>query len=262
MIYSRDVNEHLARCAEPVQQRFALDCAERAIALALRREESSMAAATHHREQLALKRGHVLHGSPDAAAMIALLNAHFEERDSRPDSESAPYDGALCWALDVESSALESAKETAFEAASYTDGRGIRRHPRPAFARLHREFYSENEQQWQLRRLGWLQTLPPEALWSAPESDAPPLARLDFDMAAFLADTLQAQRALPVAERTAFLGEVGSMLDHDGCWSLEVPVLGLVSIVYSPRRLDAPARYTVTVRDEDHPAPFVAVRKA
>lgn len=186
-----------AGSSEPVLRRFALDCAQRVVDSQPR---------SPLRPHLAAQRGHLSAGHPDAAEVRALLEAVWE----RDDLDEASTVG---FALDNGSPAVEVARETANEAAQDA---GMRARPGDGPA-LPVFFLSDNEQLWQARRLAWLRTLPPEALWQG-DDHAPLNARLDFDPEATLGATLETTG--PHAAR------VLALLDGD-VWSVLLDAQGL-----------------------------------
>ncbi|MCY0992002.1 hypothetical protein OV203_32995 [Nannocystis sp. ILAH1] len=204
MHYGDDVDLLLAKTPEQVLQRFALDCAERAIAISLRGEGLSTATAGLLRVELEQKRLHVTTGSPDRAAMLELLEAHQQISDRLPDGETDGCDEAVCAALDVSLPVAEAAREAA---------RGVvlgawHEPPRHEFIRAQRFFHSDNEEFWQLRRLKWLTSLAADALWRFEESSAPAETRIHFDAQQALESCLQRERALPTARRERLLAEI------------------------------------------------------
>lgn len=251
MHYAAGVRELLGQSTEPVLQRFALDCAERALSAAQRNGRLPDDYAKILREKLALKRQHLTQGTPDRATMMALLDAHFVERDARPQSDGLGFDGAVCWALDVENSVAEATKEAASDAASGV-GWDVRRsgcHRNQSF------FWSDNEELWQTRRLTWLGSLPESTLWDFDEADAAPQTRLDFNPEAVLEAMLAKQRAVPLRGRVRVLAECQGMLDDD-CWAVSLTQLAVLTTAHSRKRLGEPSVIELRVRDEDVPAPF------
>jgi hypothetical protein len=202
------------------------------------------------RAKLALKRQHVLTGQPDRDGMIALLNAHFEQRDARSSDETMGSDGAVCWALDVENPIRAATIEAADESAA-----GIAWElPRRAFHHNQSFFVHDNEDHWQLRRLAWLSSLADDELWHVAEHTAPVDACLTWDPTATLEVYLRFERSKPAAQRELVHAMVEAMLDHD-CWSVMIPSLGLLTIVHG-RELNRGMACQLRVRDDDLPAPF------
>jgi hypothetical protein len=224
MHYGDDVDLLLARTPERVLQRFALDCAERAIAICLRREGLSTATAGLLRVELEQKRLHVTTGSPDHAAMLELLEAHYSLSDQLPDGETACCDEAVFAALNVSLSGPEAAREAA---------RGVvlgawYKPPRHEFIRAQRFFHADNEEFWQIRRLKWMTSLAADALWRFEESSAPAETRFDFDAQQALESCLQRERALPVQRRERLLAEIVVHYEFD-TWVVDIPELGVVT---------------------------------
>lgn len=251
MHYTSDVQKLINQSSEPVLQRFALDCAERAMRAAQRTGHLPDDYAEVLRGKLSLKRQHLTQGTPDREAMMALLAAHFVERDARPKSDGLGFDGAVCWALDVESSVAEATREAASDASTGV-GWDVRRagcHRNQAF------FWSDNEDLWQARRLTWLGSRLESILFHLDEADAAPETRLDFNPEAALEAMLAQQRALPVEERVPVLAEIQGMLDDD-CWAVILVEPAVVTIAHSPKRQGEPSVVELRVRDENVPAPF------
>lgn len=254
MHYITDVTALLDASSEPVQQRFALDCAERALRAAIRTGRLPEDYAEILRAKLALKRTHLTEGAPDRAEMMALLEAHFVERDARPQTDGLGFDGAVCWALDVESPVVEAAREAASE-ASMGVGWEV---PRAGAHRNQAFFFSDNEDQWQLRRLRWLSAAPEGALFHLEEGWAAPETRLDFNPEEALEAVLAEQRVLPAARRAPLVAEVLAMLD-EGCWAVALADPPVLTIAHSRRPREVGAVVALRALDGDLPAPFEVV---